>query len=71
MVLFVAPNRAFRETLVENLVKGNQGYREDGQALFRSSWTFHDADYDIANSYEVLIIDEAHRLKSTAHMYKG
>lgn len=71
MGFFVAPNRAFRETLVEYLAKGNRGYREDGQALFLSSWSFHEADWDKENRYEVLIVDEAHRLKTSAHMYKG
>jgi DUF2075 family protein len=71
MGFFVAPNRAFRATLVEHLARRNEAYRDDGQALFQSSWSFHDADYDKANRYEVLLIDEAHRLKSKAHMYQG
>ena len=71
MGFFVAPNRAFRETLVEYLSKGNKGYREDGQALFQSSWSFHDVDYMLNSRNDVLIVDEAHRLKNKAHMYKG
>jgi len=71
MGFFVAPNRAFRETLVEYLAKGNRGYREDGQALFQSSWSFHEADYDKDRRFEVLIVDEAHRLKNAGHMYRG
>jgi hypothetical protein len=71
MGFFVAPNRAFRETLVEHLARGNKGYREDGQALFHSSWNFHQENWDESRKFEILIVDEAHRLKSTAHMYKG
>ena len=71
MGFFVAPNRAFRETLVEYLARGNTGYREDGQALFRSSWSFHEIDNRIDARYDVFVVDEAHRLKDKAHMYKG
>lgn len=71
MGFFVAPNRAFRETLVEYLARGNAGYREDGEALFRSSWSFHDIDHNTDARNDVLIVDEAHRLKSKAHMYRG
>lgn len=71
MGFFVAPNKAFRETLVEHLTKGNHGYREDGQALFKSSWSFHDVDHNIDGNNDVLIVDEAHRLKDKAHMYRG
>ena len=71
MCCFVAPNRAFRETLVEYLAKGNSGYRDDGEALFRSSWSFDRVDYLQDASNDVFIVDEAHRLKSKAHMYRG
>lgn len=71
MGFFVAPNRAFRETIIEYLARGNSGYREDGQAIFRSSWSFHDVDYEKDSRNDVLIVDEAHRLKNRAHMYKG
>jgi DUF2075 family protein len=71
MGLFVAPNKAFRDTLVEFLAKGNKGYREDGQALFQSSWSFHQHDYLKDKRNDVLIVDEAHRLKDKAYMYPG
>lgn len=69
---FMAPNAAFRNTLIEYLTKGNKGYREDGQALFQSPWSFHAADYKRDKKYDVLVIDEAHRLKGKgAYQYKG
>jgi DUF2075 family protein len=71
MVLFIAPNRAFRETIVENLAHGNRGYIEDGRALLQSSWSFHSSDYSKDKEYEIFIVDEAHRLKDRAHMYHG
>ncbi len=71
MGFFVAPNKAFRETLVESMARGNSGYREDGQALIRSSWSFHDTTYKRDGDIDVLIVDEAHRLKDKAYQYKG
>lgn len=71
MGLFVAPNSAFRDTLIEYLAKGNRGYREDGQALIQSSWSFHQADYGKDRKHEVLIVDEAHRLRGKAYRYYG
>jgi uncharacterized protein len=71
MGFFIAPNRAFRETIIESLTRGNRGYRDDGEALFRSSWTFHDVDFDSDARNDVFIVDEAHRLKDKAHMYRG
>lgn len=71
MGLFVAPNAAFRNTLIEYLSRGNTGYREDGQALIQSSWSFHGVDYDKDEKHEVLIVDEAHRLKGKAYRYPG
>ena len=68
---FVAPNKAFRETLVEQLAKGGREYREDGQALFRSSWSFHHSDYTKDRTHEVLVVDESHRLKDQAYQYQG
>jgi uncharacterized protein len=71
MGLFVAPNRAFRETLIEFLARGNRGYREDGKALVQSSWSFDSVDYLKDHHNEVLIVDEAHRLKDKAYRYAG
>lgn len=71
MTFFVAPNKAFRETIIEYLARGNSGYRDDGQDLFRSSWSFHDIDFARDGKNEVLIIDEAHRLKDKAYRYYG
>jgi hypothetical protein len=71
MGFFIAPNKAFRDTLVEYLSKGNSGYREDGQALLRSSWSFQDANFESDGKNDVLIIDEAHRLKDEAYQYFG
>ena len=71
MGFFVAPNKAFRETLVEYLARGNKGYREDGKALFQSSWSFHNVDHITDGRNDVLVVDEAHRLKNRAHMYQG
>ena len=67
----VAPNKAFRDTLVESMARGNAGYRDDGQALIRSSWSFAEEDYGKSKALEVLIVDEAHRLKDKAYQYRG
>jgi DUF2075 family protein len=68
---FIAPNKAFRDTLVEQLARGSREYREDGQALFQSSWSFHGADFTKDRLHEVLVVDEAHRLKDEAYQYRG
>ncbi len=71
MAFMVAPNKAFRDTLVESMARGNEGYRDDGQALIRSSWSFAEEDYAKSEALEVLIVDEAHRLKDKAYQYRG
>jgi hypothetical protein len=71
MAFFVAPNMAFRNALVESLARGDRGYREDGQALFKSSWSFHQSDWKSDGRNEILVVDEAHRLKDKAYQYKG
>lgn len=68
---FIAPNKAFRDTLVEQLARGSRDYREDDQALFQSSWSFHAADFMEDRLHEVLVVDEAHRLKDEAYQYRG
>src|SRR5208282_4266485 len=45
MAFFVAPNKAFRDALVQSLAHGDRRYRDDGEALFRSSWSFHQSDW--------------------------
>lgn len=71
MGFLVAPNRAFRQTLIESLARGNKGYRDDGTALIQSSWSFHGADYARDRALDVLLVDEAHRLRDRAYMYPG
>ncbi|MCR4296777.1 MAG: DUF2075 domain-containing protein, partial [Elusimicrobia bacterium] len=71
MAFFVAPNMAFRNALVESLARGDRGYREDGDALFKSSWSFHQADWAKDSRNEILVVDEAHRLRDKAYQYKG
>jgi uncharacterized protein len=68
----VAPNAAFRNTIIEYLSKGNSEYRNAGESLFRSSWNFHSLDYEKdTQKHEILIVDEAHRLKDKAYRYYG
>jgi uncharacterized protein len=71
MGFFVAPNKAFRDALINSLSKGDHRFREDGEALFRSSWSFHQSDYRKDERNEILIVDEAHRLKDKAYQYAG
>ena len=71
MAFFVAPNMAFRNALVDSLARGDRGYREDGEALFKSSWSFHQSDWRNDARNEILVVDEAHRLKDKAYQYKG
>lgn len=67
----VAPNKAFRDTLAEQLSKRHKDHRDDGRALFQSSWSFYESDFIKDRTHEVLIVDEAHRLKDQAYQYKG
>jgi len=67
----VAPNKAFRDTLAEQLTRRHRDLRADGEALLQSSWSFHTADFLKDKTHEVLIVDEAHRLKDQAYQYKG
>jgi len=71
MGFFVAPNKAFRDALINSLSRGERRFREDGEALFKSSWSFHQSDYRKDERNEILIVDEAHRLKDKAYQYKG
>jgi uncharacterized protein len=64
---FVAPNASFRDTMLEKLAHGQDKQR--AKLLLTGSAKYVDAP---ANSYDILIVDEAHRLKNgNAFMYKG
>lgn len=66
-VHFVAPNASFRTVLMEMLIK-KKGDRYL-QNIFRGSSSFYDVSPE---TFDVLIIDEAHRLKSKgAWQYRG
>ncbi|MBL9086617.1 MAG: DUF2075 domain-containing protein [Planctomycetia bacterium] len=71
MAFMVSPNRAFRQTLIDSMARDNKSYRDDGQALIQSSWSFTEEDYTKSKALEVLIVDEAHRLKDKAYQYRG
>jgi DUF2075 family protein len=65
--VFVAPNSSFRETLVKKLA--GTVPRQRLKNLFMGSANFVESN---PNEFDVLIIDEAHRLKQRgAYMYQG
>lgn len=65
--IFVAPNSSFRNSIVKKLVQHQPVQRIKN--LFKGSAAFFDAR---PNEFDVLIVDEAHRLKGKgAYMYKG
>jgi len=64
---FVAPNASFREVMVNKLISDHG--KERVKHLLKGSGAFYGAR---KNQFDVLIVDEAHRLKNgTAFMYKG
>ncbi len=66
-VAFVAPNASFRNVLLQSLAKENKSARI--KHLFKGSACFHDVEQ---HTYDVLIVDEAHRLKNkSAYQYQG
>lgn len=66
-VCFVAPNASFRDVMVQSLARTNSLSRL--KHLFKGSAGFHDVDENI---YDVLVVDEAHRLKNgSAYQYRG
>jgi DUF2075 family protein len=71
MGFLIAPNQAFRETLIQSLAGRNKEYRDDGKAIIQSARSFSEVDYDKSKDIDVLIVDEAHRLKDRAYMYRG
>ena len=66
-VAFVAPNASFRDVMIKSLAKENKISRI--KHLFKGASAFH---ADEKHIYDVLIVDEAHRLKNgSAYQYKG
>lgn len=69
---FVAPNAAFRKTLATRLAEGSPELRRLARLLLQSAYRFHDRDWNVHHDHEVLIVDEAHRLKSgKVYQYAG
>ncbi|MCM3790340.1 DUF2075 domain-containing protein [Domibacillus indicus] len=64
-VEYITPNQAFREVLRKKLI-GTSG-RMEVRDLFKGSASYVDAP---ENYFDVLICDEAHRLKEHGHMKK-
>jgi len=65
--IFVAPNSSFRDTLVKKLTQEHSSQRV--RNVFKGSAGFYDSE---ENEFDVLIVDEAHRLKKKgAFMYRG
>ncbi len=68
-VKFVAPNASFRDVMVEMLTSQNLKGKMRIRSLFTGSSSFYDAP---ENFFDVLIVDEAHRLKNKqAYQYLG
>jgi len=66
---FVAPNQAFRQVMIEYLASGKVRTKARIRNLFTGSAVFWDTPL---NAFDVLVVDEAHRLKKRgAYMYKG
>jgi DUF2075 family protein len=65
--IFVAPNSSFRDVMKKRLAQEHNAVRIGN--LFKGSGGFVNAD---PNTFDVVIVDEAHRLKKKgAYMYKG
>ncbi len=66
---FVAPNASFRAAMIEMLVNKRKHSKKRLSSLFSGSGVFFNA---IENEFDVLVVDEAHRLKKKgAFQYKG
>lgn len=66
-VIFVAPNSSFRDVMKKRLAQEHSAVRVGN--LFKGSGGFVKTD---PNTFDVLIVDEAHRLKKRgAYMYQG
>ena len=68
-IKFVGPNAAFRDSVVEKISNNKQYPKRRLNALFSGSSSFYKAS---ENEFDVLIVDEAHRLKNDlANFYWG
>ena len=68
-IKFVAPNASFKEAMLFMLSKNSMYNKTRLKALFSGSMGFYNA---YLNEFDVLLVDEAHRLKSKGtYMYKG
>lgn len=66
---FIAPNEAFREVMIKKLIASKVDKAKSIKPLFGGSGIFYGVP---ANAYDVLVVDEAHRLKGKgAYMYQG
>ena len=66
---FVAPNEAFREVMKKKLIASKVDKSKNIKPLFGGSGTFLGIP---SNAYDVLVVDEAHRLKGKgAYRYQG
>ncbi|GIO88209.1 ATPase AAA [Paenibacillus faecis] len=66
---FIAPNASFRTVMVETLAKQQPKNKARVRGLFAGSGQFVDTP---ENFYDVLVVDEAHRLKGKgAYQYRG
>lgn len=66
---FVAPNSSFRNVIIEMLTKQSSRSKMRTKSLFMGSGSFVETE---ENQFDVLIVDEAHRLKGKgSYMYKG
>lgn len=66
---FIAPNASFRTVMLEQLTNKNPRSKGRIRSLFAGSGQFYDAS---ENTFDVLIVDEAHRLKNeNAYQYYG
>lgn len=68
-VRFVAPNASFKEAIVDTLAKHKRETRKRLNAIFSGSMGYCEAPDGF---FDVLIVDEAHRLKGKGtYMYRG
>lgn len=68
-VMYVAPNAAFKEALVDELASHKVEKKGRLKKIFTGSAGFYNDDSEV---FDVLIVDEAHRLKAKgAFMYRG